>query len=96
MVRRKGLPLIVLVGALLTLGGLLVLIASLPAIRGSPARTASLMDEVAIALALGGLAISLLAAALTRPGTERRGFAIAVAGVLVGAATVGFAIRAIH
>jgi hypothetical protein len=96
MARRRGLPLIVVVGAALALGGLLMFIVSLAPFRGSPARSATLMDEIAIALALAGVAISLLAAALTRPGTARRGFSISVGAVLVGAATVGFAVRAIH
>lgn len=96
MVRRRGLPLIVVVGAVLTFGGLLALFVSRLAFRGSAARTASLRDEIAIVLALAGLAVSVLAAALTRPGTERRGFSISVGAALVGAATVGFAIRAIH
>jgi hypothetical protein len=96
LVRRRGLPLIVVVGAVLTLGGLLALLVAPLAFRGSAERTTSLMDEIAIVLALAGLAISVLAAALTRPGTERRGFSISVGAALVGAATVGFAIRAIH
>ena len=96
MARRRGLPLIVVVGAALSFGGLLALVVSLLGFEASSARTASLLDEIAIALAVAGLAISLLAAALTRPGTERRGFSISVGAALAGAATVGFAIRAIH
>jgi hypothetical protein len=96
IVRRRGLPLIVVVGAALTLGGLLMRVGALPAFRGSVARTASLMNEIALALALAGLGISLLAATLTRPGTARRGFSISVGAALVGALTVGFAVRAIH
>jgi hypothetical protein len=90
-VRRRGLPLIVVVGALVTLGGVLALIVCALGYRAGAwtLHAASLMAGIAAWIALAGSAISVLAAALTRPGAERRGFAMSVVAAVVGAVVFG-------
>jgi hypothetical protein len=82
----RGLPLIVALGVVLTLIGLIFLIGSGVGLRFGlwhVALASGLMWTGAWICLVGGL-FSVLAAAMTRPGTPYRGFVLAVIAALIG------------
>jgi len=87
----RGLPLIVALGALVTLIGVVLLVGSGVGYRiGLWANgVAAAMMWVGAWTCLVGALFSMLAAAMTRPGTPYRGFTLAVAAALVGLAGFG-------
>jgi hypothetical protein len=90
---QRGLPVIVAVGLLLALLGALLLLVSVAGSRGGawPAWLAPRLLAAGAWIALVGGVLSLAAAALTRPGTGRRGFGLSVAGMLIGLGLFGVA-----
>ncbi len=87
----RGLPLIVALGALVTLIGVVLLVGSGVGYRIGlwPNGVATVMIWVGAWTCLVGALFSILAAAMTRPGTPYRGFTLAVAAALVGLAGFG-------
>jgi uncharacterized protein (DUF1499 family) len=90
-VARRGLPVIVVFGLLVSLLGAVVVAASGFGFRNSiwPIRVAFELLTIGGWIGLGGGVISVLAAALTRPGTGRRGFLLSLLGVIIGLGAFG-------
>jgi hypothetical protein len=87
----RGLPLIVALGALVTLIGLILLIGSGAGLRFGlwQVRIASGLMWTGAWIGLVGGLLSVLAAAMTRPGTRYRGFSLAVIAALIGLTAFG-------
>src|SRR5215472_3036375 len=83
---RRGLPVAAVFGTLVATFGLLVLAASGFGYRFGvwPLRVAFTLLGVGGWIGLVGGFLALLGAALTRPGTGRRGFVLALLGVVIG------------
>ena len=82
----RGLPLIVALGVLVTVIGLIFLLGSGVGFRfglWQVGMASGLMWTGAWICLVGGL-LSVLAAAMTRPGTPYRGFSLAVAAAVIG------------
>ena len=92
---RRGLPLIVAVGVFVVILGVLGEMIAAFGYRFSVWNLTvafHIVDIAAWVCAFGGL-LSLLAALATRPGTNRRGFALSILGVILAIAAVGSVIR---
>jgi hypothetical protein len=82
----RGLPLIVAVGVVLAMIGALVLVASGFGYRAGawPLGIAFRLLTIGAWIALAGGIMSILAALVTRPGSQRRGLTLSVLGILLG------------
>ncbi len=91
---RRGLPVAAVFGTLVAIVGLVVLALSGLGYRVGawPLRAAFTVLGVGGWIGLVGGFLALLGAALTRPGTGRRGFLLAVLGVLIGLGTFGWVV----
>lgn len=95
MPRRRGLPLIVAVGLFVVIVGVIGEMISAFGYRFNVWNLNAafrFLDFAAVVAAIGGV-ISLLAALATRPGTQRRGFALSLLGVILAIAAVGSVVR---
>jgi hypothetical protein len=87
----RGLPLIVALGALVTVIGVVLLLGSGAGFRFGlwQLGMAAGMMWVGAWICLFGALLSILAAVMTRPGTPYRGFTLAIAAALIGMAAFG-------
>ncbi len=90
--RQRGLPVIVALGCLIALVGLVLMVISGLAYRTSLWSLGVAFRILAVGAwtALVGGVLSLGAAILTRPGTQRRGFIVALVGVIIGLGGFGY------